>query len=317
MIPKVSIIINCHNGEEYLSECIDSIFNQTFIDWEIIFWDNDSSDKSLNIAKSYGSKIRCFTSDTKLSLGHARRLAMQEARGEFIAFLDTDDIWLANHLAKQILFMENNPYLASYAGIQEIDSKGAIIRDVIPEFSSGPQLRNILRQFEINVPTMMLHRSLVFDYEFLFNPSILIVEEFELFVRIAVDHNIGVINEVLAQYRVHDGGLTQSTPLIAAKERNSILEKLIYDRPLVHDEYKDDFVAAFSRSAYYESRAHAENGDMPRAREVFKEYRFNNLVYFLIYFSFWLPKNTWNQLSIDSWKRVPMISAIIRMLITK
>lgn len=317
MTTKVSIIINCHNGEEYLSECIKSIFDQTFLNWEIVFWDNASNDQSHDIAKSFGSKLRCFNSNTKLSLGHARQLAMKEAKGKFIAFLDTDDIWLPNHLEKQVNFMENNSYLASYAGIQEIDSNGKIIRDVMPEFSSGQQLRNILRQFEINVPTMMLHRSLVFDYKFFFNPKILIVEEFELFIRIAVDHEIGVINEVLAKYRVHDGGLTQSTPLIAANERNSILKQLINDRPLIYTKYKNDFDAAFSRSAYYEARAYAERGDMIKARYIFKKYRFDNLIYFLIYISFWLPKRTWNYLKIDSLKRIPIITSFIRKVLKK
>ena len=315
MLPKVSIIINCHNGAQFLNECIDSIFNQTSSDWEIIFWDNVSTDNSLDIAKSYGSKIRFFASETLLSLGQARRLAMQEARGEFIAFIDTDDIWLEDHLAIQVSFMESKSYLASYAGIQEIDSEGVVIRNVIPEFSSGPQLRNILRQFEINVPTMMLHRSLIVDYGFLFNPSILIVEEFELFVRIAVDHNIGVIHEVLAQYRVHDGGLTQSTPLIAAKERNSILKQLINDRPQVYEKYKDDFSAAFARSAYYKARAYAERGDMFKARDVFSNYKYDNLVYFLIYLTFWFPKKIWKNLNLDDLKRIPIISGIIKKLI--
>lgn len=316
-MPKVSIIVNCHNGEKYLHQCLDSIFSQTFEDWEIVFWDNVSSDRSLNIAQSYGHRVRCYTSDSMLSLGHARRLAMQEARGEFIAFLDTDDIWLSQHLEKKILFMESNGYLASYAGIQEINSKGDVIRDLLPEFSSGPQLRNILRQFEVNVPTMMLHRSLVFDHVFLFNPSIYIVEEFELFVRIAVDHDIGVVDEVLAQYRVHDGGLTSSTALIAAQERDGILRTLKSNRPLVYEENRSDFLAAFARSAYYEARAYAENGETARAREIFRSYKYDNAIYFMVYHSFWLPKATWKFFRIDSWKRIPFISYIAKALLAR
>jgi len=68
MTPKVSVIVNCHNGARYLNECIDSIFNQTSSDWEIIFWDNASTDNSLDIAKSYGPKIRYFASETLLPL---------------------------------------------------------------------------------------------------------------------------------------------------------------------------------------------------------------------------------------------------------
>ena len=316
-MPEVTIIINCHNGDKYLSECIDSVFGQTFNDWEIVFWDNKSSDKSASIAKKYGPKLRYFYGEKKLSLGHARQLAMQEARGEYIAFLDTDDLWLEAHLEEQVAFMENNEFLASYAGIQEINADGVVIRDLFPHFSSGPMLCNILRQFEINVPTMMLHRSLIFEYGFFFNPSIFIVEEFELFVRIAVYHEIGVIHKVLAQYRVHEGGLMSRTPLLAAQERNVILTSLIKNNPVTYAENQQDFLAAFARSAYYEARSHAENGNLPDARRVFKKYRFNNYIYFCIYISFWLPKTFWMNFNLDNLKRNPVLSWLVLRVFKK
>ena len=316
-MPETSVIVNCHNGAEFLRDCLDSIFGQSVTNWEIIFWDNFSSDNSLEIAKSYGPKVRCFRSDSKTSLGLARKLAMQKAKGEFIAFLDTDDIWLPHHLAIQVQFMKSNEYLASYAGIQEIRGDGKFIRDVIPEFSSGPQLRNILRQFEINVPTMMLHRSLVFNYGFIFNPSISIVEEFELFVRISVEHEIGVIKDVLAKYRVHDQGMTQKTPHIAAKERDIILKQLMEKHPAVYAENTEHFAAAFSRSAYYRARACAESGDLRQAREEFSAHRHENLIYYFLYFSFWLPKIFWQRLNVDDLKRKPIFAAVLRMIIKK
>ena len=64
--PFVSIIINCYNSDEYLTEAINSIFSQTFTNWEIIFWDNNSTDKSARIAKSYGDKLKYFKSEQKL-----------------------------------------------------------------------------------------------------------------------------------------------------------------------------------------------------------------------------------------------------------
>ena len=311
-MPKVSIIINCHNGAKYLSECIDSVFGQSVTDWEIIFWDNKSSDHSASIAKAYGPKVRYFYGDKKLSLGHARKLAIEEARGEYIAFLDTDDLWLEAHLEEQVAFMEDNKYLASYAGIQEINANGVVIRDLLPHFSSGPMLRNILRQFEINVPTMMLHRSLIFDFGFSFNQNIFIVEEFELFVRISVHHEIGVIHKVLAQYRVHGGGLTSRTPLLAAQERNAILNNLIKNNPVTFTEYKQDFLAAFGRSAYYEARSLAENGDLLDARRVFKQYRFDNFIYFCIYACLWLPKTFWVKFNFDNLKRHSVVAWLVR-----
>ena len=85
--PLVSIIMNCLNGERYLRQAIDSVFNQTYTEWEIIFWDNVSTDKSAEIAKSYGERVRYFKSTKTYPLGKARNLAIEKAQGDFIAFL--------------------------------------------------------------------------------------------------------------------------------------------------------------------------------------------------------------------------------------
>jgi len=92
--PRVSVIMNCLNGEKYLREAIESAYAQTYKNWEIIFWDNASTDKSAEIAKSFDEKIRYFRSDENYCVGKVRNLALAQAKGEFIAFLDCDDTWL-------------------------------------------------------------------------------------------------------------------------------------------------------------------------------------------------------------------------------
>ena len=102
--PLVSVIINCFNGEKYLREALDSVITQTYKNWEIIFWDNQSTDKSAEIFKSYKDsrlKYYCASSHANI-LYEARNYALQKANGDFIAFLDVDDWWLPNKLEKQI-----------------------------------------------------------------------------------------------------------------------------------------------------------------------------------------------------------------------
>ena len=84
--PLVSIIMNCFNGERYLREAIDSIYAQTYSNWEIIFWDNASLDSSYKIASSYDSKIKLFKSNTNTSLGEARSEAIKNSNGDWLAF---------------------------------------------------------------------------------------------------------------------------------------------------------------------------------------------------------------------------------------
>ena len=110
--PKVSIIMNCLNGEQYLKQAMDSVFKQTYDDWEVIFFDNASTDNSAAIAKSYGERVRYFKSQTTYPLGKARNLAINETKGEFIAFLDCDDIWLPQKLEKQVALLKKDSEVA-------------------------------------------------------------------------------------------------------------------------------------------------------------------------------------------------------------
>ena len=99
----VSIIMNCYNGGKYLNEAIDSVLVQTFQDWELIFWDNQSSDNSAKILQSYeDERIQYYLSEKFTSLGEARNQAIMKSKGEFIAFLDCDDLWMLDKLEKQI-----------------------------------------------------------------------------------------------------------------------------------------------------------------------------------------------------------------------
>ena len=101
MEPLVSIIMNCLNGAQYIHEALQSILAQTYQSWEVIFWDNGSSDGSGSIAKSYGPKIRYFRNETTTPLSTARNHAISKCRGDYVAILDVDDIWLPNKLEKQ------------------------------------------------------------------------------------------------------------------------------------------------------------------------------------------------------------------------
>ena len=108
IFPLVSIIVNCHNGEQYLAECIKSIIYQTYENWELIFWDNKSKDNSAEIFKSFKDhRFRYFISDKHTNLHEARNNALEKIKGDYIAFLDTDDWWTYNKLEKQVPFFEN------------------------------------------------------------------------------------------------------------------------------------------------------------------------------------------------------------------
>ena len=108
--PLVSIVMNCFNGQIYLKTALDSVLAQTYQNWELIFWDNQSVDKSVEIFKSYkNNRLKYYLAPVHSEILYkARNYALEKTNGEFIAFLDTDDLWDKNKLQTQVQYMEKN-----------------------------------------------------------------------------------------------------------------------------------------------------------------------------------------------------------------
>ena len=121
----VSILMNCHNGEQFLEESLRSIIDQTYQNWELIFWDNNSLDNSKKILKGFKDKrIKYFKSQKFQNLYHSRNLAIKKAKGKYVGFLDVDDLWEKNKLKKQIkYFLENQSLKVIYSNFFLINEK--------------------------------------------------------------------------------------------------------------------------------------------------------------------------------------------------
>ena len=115
-MPTISIIMNVWNGGATLREAMDSVLAQTYRDWELIVWDDRSTDHSADIIATYSdTRIRYILAPAETSLGRARGLAIREAKGEWLAFLDQDDIWLSRKLELQIA-LTNSPQVGLIYG---------------------------------------------------------------------------------------------------------------------------------------------------------------------------------------------------------
>ena len=102
-MPLVSVIMNIRNGAAFLREALDSVMAQTFTDWELIAWDDCSTDNSAQIVAEYQDlRVRYFLSPDETPLGKARDNAIRQATGEWLAFLDQDDLWTSTKLEKQM-----------------------------------------------------------------------------------------------------------------------------------------------------------------------------------------------------------------------
>lgn len=122
--PLVSIVTPCYNSENYISETIESVINQTYSNWEMIIVDDISFDNSIEIIKKYcekDSRIKYYILEEKGGASLARNKAIRESKGKYIAFLDSDDLWKEEKLEKQVKFMEENNYDFTYHNYELIN----------------------------------------------------------------------------------------------------------------------------------------------------------------------------------------------------
>ncbi len=122
----VSIIMPSYNTAMYVEETIESVIKQSYENWELLFVDDCSTDNTMERLEKYkaDSRIHVFKSNKNSGAAVCRNKALREAKGKWIAFLDSDDLWLPDKLEKQINFMEENDYVFSYTNYEEIDADG-------------------------------------------------------------------------------------------------------------------------------------------------------------------------------------------------
>ncbi len=220
-MPLVSIIMNCRNSAKYLREALDSVYRQTFKDYEIIFWDNQSTDGSSKIARSFGDPLKYFRGEEFLPLGAARNKAIEKATGKYIAFLDCDDIWLPKKLEKQVALLESNQSLGLvYSDCYFIDSAGTVAEKTFffnKKPFRGMVFKELLQENVIAILTAVFTREAIKKAGVL-NPKYEIGEEYDLWLRIAQYYPIDFVEQPLAKYRIHGESATSKNRVLNYKE---------------------------------------------------------------------------------------------------
>ena len=206
--PIISIIMNCYNGEAFLDEAINSITKQTFENWELIFFDNNSKDNSEKIVKSFkDSRIKYFKSDRLLNLYDARNLAVKKTNGDYISFLDTDDMWTKDKLEKQINFIKKNSnYKILYSNyyVLKNNEKQIMYKNELP---SGFITQKLLDFYGIGINTAFLDKSIFDQYNF--KKDLNIIGDFDFFIKTSKKFEIGYISDPLTFYRIHENSFTK------------------------------------------------------------------------------------------------------------
>ncbi len=202
-LPKVSILMNCFNGEKYVSEAIDSVLSQTYENWELIIWDNLSTDNSKNIILSYrDERIKYYCAEKHSDLGQARKLAYLKFTGKLIAFLDVDDIWFHNKLEKQVKVFEDNDFAICFTNTQYFSKKAT--RNLYDQkFDPTLTTKKLITNYFLSLESIMIDNSKVKLLPYNFDPQFNHIADFDLIVRLSTCGKIFYLPEVLSGWRIH------------------------------------------------------------------------------------------------------------------
>jgi glycosyltransferase involved in cell wall biosynthesis len=208
--PLVSVIMPAYNQAHYLAKAIDSVLAQTFTDFELIVINDGSTDDTATVMAGYGDKIRPIHQQNK-GLSGARNSGLAIARGSYMAFLDSDDIWDPVMLATTVTFMQSNPAydLVATSWIQ-IDETGHI---TAPAKSYGAIRPSVEKNFLTTIvagnfvlPSALLVKRACFEKSGLFDEELKGVEDWDLLIRMAVQGcQLALIDAPLLHYRRHSG----------------------------------------------------------------------------------------------------------------
>ena len=206
--PLISIVMNCHNGEKYLKDSLNSIINQTYENWELIFFDNISSDRSKKILDQFNDqRIKYYQSEKFINLYDARNLAVEKCNGNFVSFLDTDDMWVQDKLEKQINFIKKNSnYKILYTNyyVLKNNEKKIMYKKELP---SGFITQKLLDFYGIGINTAFLAKSIFEQYNF--KKDLNIIGDFDFFIQTSKKFQIGYISDPLTFYRIHENSFTK------------------------------------------------------------------------------------------------------------
>lgn len=226
--PLVSVIMNCYNGGKYLRQAIDSVCAQTYENWELIFWDNQSTDQSAEIFKSYGDpRLKYFYAPAHTLLYEARNYAIEKATGEFFAFLDVDDWWRPEKLEKQVVSFDDPEVgfvCSNYVIVQEKRKTRKLFSEkAIPV---GWVLNDLLIDYPVGLLTLVIRRTAFDALQIGCDPRFHIIGDLDLVVRLAMKWKMAGCQEPLAYYRLHGENEGQKQKARQVAEYRTWVEEL-------------------------------------------------------------------------------------------
>ena len=224
-MPKVSVIIPTYNRVEHLRAAIASVLEQTFQDFEVIVVDDASTDDTLDVVRKIRDpRIRYLRHETNKKEAMSRNTGLRAATGDYIAFLDDDDEWVADKLKLQVELLENSPpeFGGVYTGCVTVDRKsGSVVGGVRPE-KRGNIFDDMMVKNWVGTPSTVLFKKQCFTQVGLFDETIAFGVDYDMWIRIASKYQLDYIAEPLVKYYIQSDRLSTNHELVIRGLENQI-----------------------------------------------------------------------------------------------
>lgn len=240
MMPTVSVIIPSYNHEKYIRQCIQSVLNQTFQDFEIIITDDGSSDRTVEfIEKFTDPRIKLFKNPTNRGASVTANTCIMNSRGKYIAMLSSDDVWYPEKLSVQVEYLDRHPEIAVVFGnVTWIDGFGDplkanfLYKNIFTAINRNrfEWLRHFFKVGNcLCHPTSLIRREKYLDVGLL-NPSLANLPDFDLWIRLCLKYDIHVIDQPLIYFR----RINEQDNASGDNLRNHIRSRFEYKQLLSH-----------------------------------------------------------------------------------
>lgn len=202
--PLVSVNMPVFNGRRFVGEAIESVLTQSFSDFEFIIVDDGSTDGTVEVIRDFKDpRIKLVQNNANLGLARTRNKAIKASRGKYIAILDSDDRAYPQRLQKQVSFLEtHSDHCLVCSWVDYIDQEGAAIGGEYLRYKDNEMESALFFHDCIAQSTVMLRKSLLPSLE-PYNTGVLITEDYLLWIELAKEHKMHILQEPLAQYRKH------------------------------------------------------------------------------------------------------------------
>lgn len=206
----VSVIIPVYNAEKYLEKTLNSALSQTYQNIEIVLVDDRSNDNSASIIQKYQKRdprIIYYCQQTNMGAGHARNKALELAKGQFVAFLDADDVWKEDKLNRQLALLKKKNGCFSFTAIEMIDGEGKIIKGK-RKVREQVNYRFLLSNTMIPTSSVLVDRCVKGDFRLHLRRG---GQDYATWLKLLRDGTIAYgINEALVQYRIDGKSLSSN-----------------------------------------------------------------------------------------------------------